>query len=62
MLMITYYKPSSWIAAGFKKSKGYWRLRIGKLHIARMENKRASQMLMNELSPKLNKPEVENNQ
>ncbi len=62
MLMITYYKPCSWIAAGFKKSKGYWRLRLGKFHIARMENKRASRMLIKELSPKLNEPEVKNNQ
>ena len=58
MFMISYYKPSNWIAVGFKKSDGYWRLRIGKLHLARMNNKRASKMLIRELSSKLIKPEI----
>jgi len=60
MFMITYYKPFSWMAVGFKRSDGYWRLRVGRLHVARMNNKRASQMLIRELSSKLIKPVVSN--
>lgn len=58
MLIVSWYRNGHLLSSGFKKNKGYKRLRVGRLYIAWMENKRARHMLIRELSPKVIRPEI----
>lgn len=58
MIIICWDKESKWCRSGAKRRGDYYRIRIGKLYIAKIGNKRGKEMLRKELAPNPIKPTV----